>query len=321
MSTPTDLPPDELRALRERAYGRDADIHDDPAALARLHELEAQAAAARLQAQAAAPAGSRQPAAPARSVPRQMSGNTAPAVESPVPAVEPREGTAPPLPRSEGAADAAARRDPHVGAAPVGAATAADSPPDAGSSVADEPSDSPGVSRGTGDDAHPDDDRGADEPRRPWWRRRIALLWAGSVVAGVLLGVGLTLAVQSIDSGRIATLQEDVDAEWPEPFFGQRPPEAHMFEDFHGLTVVVMPQSFGDAGSQSCLYVLTSADGFGAGSCAAGAFPATASLEVVRQSPRALRERFPLGTSLQFVLDGSEVEVYAAEPGIVEPTP
>lgn len=313
MSTPTDLPPDELRALRERAYGRDADIHEDPAALTRLHELEAQAAALRLKTQPAAPAGS---------APRQMSGNTAPAVESGAPTVGPRDGSAPPLSQPEERADAAARRDPHVGAAPVAAATTTGSPPDADSSVADERSDSPGASRGTEEDAHPADVRGADEqPRRPWWRRRIALLWAGSVVAGVLLGVGLTLAVQSLDSGRIATLQEDVDAEWPEPFFGQRPPEAHMFEDFHGLTVVVMPQTFGDAGSQSCLYVLTSADGFGAGSCAAGAFPATASLEVVRQSPRALRERFPLGTSLQFVLDGEQVQVYAAEPGIVEPTP
>jgi hypothetical protein len=32
---------DELRMLRERAYGPSADIHDDPAALARLRELEA----------------------------------------------------------------------------------------------------------------------------------------------------------------------------------------------------------------------------------------------------------------------------------------
>ena len=36
-------PEDELAALRERAYGPGADIHDDPDALARLHELEAEA--------------------------------------------------------------------------------------------------------------------------------------------------------------------------------------------------------------------------------------------------------------------------------------
>lgn len=36
-------PEDELAALRERAYGPGADILDDPDALARLHELEAEA--------------------------------------------------------------------------------------------------------------------------------------------------------------------------------------------------------------------------------------------------------------------------------------
>ena len=37
---------EELRVLRERAYGPDADIHDDPSALARLHELESADASA-----------------------------------------------------------------------------------------------------------------------------------------------------------------------------------------------------------------------------------------------------------------------------------
>ena len=36
-------PEDELATLRERAYGPGADILDDPDALARLHELEAEA--------------------------------------------------------------------------------------------------------------------------------------------------------------------------------------------------------------------------------------------------------------------------------------
>src|SRR3954451_4697205 len=36
---------DELRALRARAYGPAADIHDDPAALRRLQELEPRASA------------------------------------------------------------------------------------------------------------------------------------------------------------------------------------------------------------------------------------------------------------------------------------
>lgn len=46
----------ELRALRERAYGPDADIHDDPEALARLEKLEAANAPVRAEREAAAPA-------------------------------------------------------------------------------------------------------------------------------------------------------------------------------------------------------------------------------------------------------------------------
>jgi hypothetical protein len=69
--------------------------------------------------------------------------------------------------------------------------------------------------------------------------------------------------------------------------------------------------------------VLTAADGtgFGAASCGAGSFPATASLSVGSLSPRDLRAEFPPGTALQFVLDDSMVHVYARAPGIVEPTP
>ncbi len=47
----------------------------------------------------------------------------------------------------------------------------------------------------------------------------------------------------------------------------------------------------------------------------------TASLEVGPDSPDELIDRFPRGTALQFVLEGSSVQVYAREPSLVEPTP
>lgn len=47
---------DELRTLRERAYGPTADIHDDPVALARLRALEAAETEARIPVQIAEPA-------------------------------------------------------------------------------------------------------------------------------------------------------------------------------------------------------------------------------------------------------------------------
>lgn len=258
MSTPTDSPLDELRALRERAYGPDADIHDDPVALARLEEL---------QEQERFPVG-----------PIAAEALNAPADPSPAP--------------TEHSAPSADERTAE---------------PAAEGAVAEEPGESdPQV-------AH----------ARPWWRRRIPLLWAGSVVAGLLLGVALTLGVQAIDAGRVAVLQEDPEAEWPDEWFGSRPPDGRLFEEFHGLTVIVFPQSYGPDGSQHCLYVVTPDQngGFGAGSCGADAYPATASMEVGSLSPAELRDAFPDGTALQFVHDGSTVDVYSRAPSIVEPTP
>ena len=58
-----DQPDAELRSLQARAYGRDADIADDPVALARLRELEAAVAAeARLAADARRASSSDAPA-------------------------------------------------------------------------------------------------------------------------------------------------------------------------------------------------------------------------------------------------------------------
>lgn len=290
MSTPTDLPPDELRTLRERAYGRDADIHDDPAALARLRELEAQAAAARDQARDGAHHGA-STAGSARDSARTSAG----------------DGTGSAVLDTPGstAAVVAAAREESAPRSPLEDATDADArDPDGG--------DLPG-------DGEPDAGAG---PR--WWWRRIPLLWAAtSVVIALLIGAGATLGIQALSSGRVAVLQEVPDGEWPDTFFGPRPANGRVFEDFHGLIVLAFPQKSDEGGSQACLYVLTSpsGSGFGAVGCGAGSFPATVSMEVVGASPRELRDRFPEGTALQFVLEESGVHVYARAPGIVEPTP
>ena len=72
----TDQPDDELRALRERAYGRHADIHDDPAAMARLRELEDEKAVLerRLHKQAKKEARKHESARPLPRAGRQTSG-------------------------------------------------------------------------------------------------------------------------------------------------------------------------------------------------------------------------------------------------------
>jgi hypothetical protein len=309
MSTPTEPPLDELRALRERAYGRDADIQDDPDALARLRELEAQVSSAT----PSMPAESAAPAAVGGIAPGGIGGDGS--------------GW---LPDGGGTTDAAALRS---GITPVDGAKGSDAAVDAGQSLrsgatpadAGEPSvAAPVASAAPGDPTLADGGKPAEQgtpPRSPWWRRRTPLLWAASVVAGVLVGVGLTLAMQAAGAGKVATLNEDTDGEWPNQFFGDRPADAVMFDEFHGLSVLTFRQPAQPGSAQTCLYIVMPPNGFGAGTCAADAFAATASLEVGPDSPDELLDRFPRGTALQFVLEGSTVQVYAREPGLVEPTP
>lgn len=264
MSPPTEPPRDELRTLRERAYGPAADIHDDPAALARLHELETQAAGRR-----------RAPEPPAG------------------------DGAETRVPEGVDAGTPAPERAALAGDAPA----PAPAPPREATAAAA--------------------DRTTLSRDRPWWRRRTRVLWAGSLVAAMLVGAGLTLGVQALQSGRVASLLEDPDAEWPEQFGGPRPPDSRLFESFHGLAAVTGPDFFGSTGgSQTCLYILdTGSGGFAGGGCGAGPYAATVTVQVAFASPRELRERFPDGTALRFVLEEPYVHVYAHEPGAGEPTP
>jgi len=168
-------------------------------------------------------------------------------------------------------------------------------------------------------DAEPED----PAPARPWWRRR-RVLWAGSLVVALLLGVGLTLSVQAITSGRVSTLAVDRDGEWPTQLFGERPPGALRFDDFHGLSVFGLGQGFGGGVDQVCLSVQSAPDGtgnIGAWGCGTVDFPAAASFTVTATAPQELRDAFPVGTSLQFVLEGDRVHVYAKAPGIRASTP
>ncbi|GAA5085418.1 hypothetical protein GCM10025760_04270 [Microbacterium yannicii] len=348
MSLPTDPPLDELRALRERAYGRDADIQDDPQALARLRELEAQSART-------SSADDTTPSAPAGATPYDSggAGRTGGPTATGAGDDEPRR-----LPYGGGVTDAATLRS---GIAPVGVASALDDAAagaavssDLRAATSDEDAHRATNPVGLSAEAEPASrrDAGADgaalqpdplrtdplptEPaaagdsasaatgtssRRPWWRRRRALLWAASVVAGVVVGVSATLAIQAAGAGRIATLQVDADAAWPDAFFGERPEDAQVFDEFYGLTVLVFSQTSREAGKQNCLYILVAEDSFGGGSCSSGSFAANASVQVLPRSPAELRERFPAGTSLGFVVEGSQVRVYAREPSILEPTP
>lgn len=263
MSSIADDPAAELRELRRRAYGPGADIHDDAAAMARLHELE--------NGVKAAPA------------PRPSA--TAPAAESesvPDPATQAR-------------------------------VTIVDAPAEVPVDAEDAP--------GSGIPSPPDEAETPDAPpptaeRVPWWRRRMRLLWAASLVIAALIGAGVALSVQAVAAGQVAVLVQEPDGDWPETFWDPAPDGGQLFEPFYGLTVLTVPQDFGDGTTPSteCVYIVDDRNSFGSGGCSAGTFPAIASLLVTRDSPPDLRDRFSLGTALQFVHEGDRVRVYAAQP-------
>lgn len=142
------------------------------------------------------------------------------------------------------------------------------------------------------------------------------LLWAASLVVAALLGAGAALSMQAVWAGQVAVLSEDSGNEWPEGFFSPQPDGGAMFEDFLGLTPVRVPQQMGpDSSLSNCLYVLLApSNGMMGAGCSAGTFPATAAILVTEQLPAEVLERFEPGTALQFVLDGSQVRVYAAAP-------
>src|SRR5688500_17890356 len=104
-----DHPVDELRMLRERAYGPDADIGLDPAALARLNELEGRAAAVPVEASVLSPgiAGDEspaiQPSAEAPFAEPELTDDPPAGAET----ASPAEGADPPTPDAEVAPAAA----------------------------------------------------------------------------------------------------------------------------------------------------------------------------------------------------------------------
>lgn len=241
----------ELRDLRRRAYGPNADIHRDPEALNRLRQLEGI---------------DQTPEGPDLGEPAETPMVSAPSV--------PADGEEP------------ARTDGLPSTADV-------------------------------------------SPRRRWTRRRLAWTWAGSLIAAVLLGAGLTAWGSSIvapgEPVRVATLRQAA-LEWPE-FLGTATADARGFTEFLGMTAITSERQWGGADTDICVIVLEAADAQMTANdgrtlplgCGTAAFPATAQFQVTPDMPAELIERFPVGTQLQFVLSEQlaegifEIDVFAAD--------
>jgi len=182
--------------------------------------------------------------------------------------------------------------------------------------VSPEPSD-------TGGDAD-DEGSGAPEPLIWWTRRRIAAVGAFGLVAVIVavaaIAAAFTYRLQA-DPREVAVLQVDRAAEWPE-MMGDRPEGGEIFEEFYGLRAFIQVNAASFSAVDVCLSVIegTAVTGRGSysnfyiGACGAGEFPATVSMLVNSTAPEELQERFPEGTSLQFILRGDEVAVLSAPP-------
>ena len=246
----------ELRALRAKAYGPDADLHDDPDAMHQLAELE--------------------------SLVRGQSPTSTPAPGiDPVPAANP-------IPT----ADPVRAADP--------APTAAEAPP------------------------------AAPRDRRGWTRKRITLTWIASVVVAVVASTAITSVVArrvQADPREVAVLGVDSFATWPGIFAGSQelasgpngPVQRDAFAAFHGMAAYSVGGGWlAGVPGEVCLLVLDSAlilpdsnsiSGPTYVGCSAGGFAASVQFTVSSELPDGLREAFPDGTGLQFVLDGDEVVV------------
>lgn len=237
----------ELRRLRARAYGPDADISDDPAAQARLWELE-------------------QLDKPDR---------------SPAPAAE------------HASADAAAPDE---------------APADDGGEQA----------------------RADARPPLLRTRRRVrmaALALAGvAAVASAATAVGTSFTAVDRGSGiaQVDALTPSSDVELTEVgYLGFDPSQVRGFADYYGLTAFAGSTQIDSEGNRADCLLLSDTDdlddgdasgrsgGVRSGGCGAGPFPATVEFIVTSSFPAQFRSRFPVGSAVQFVLDGDDVGVFS----------
>ncbi|MCW3493048.1 hypothetical protein [Microbacterium sp. SSM24] len=271
---------EELRVLRERAYGPDADIHLDPVALARLRELESVVTATDAA-----------PSAPPALTPMRDDPSTARREEP----LDGQPFDADPLDADPFDADAF-DADP----APPAPGSAEGTPPAASTDPRD---DAPAR-------------RGTLSRRTIWlWAASVALaLVAGAGITmttsssgGNQVAVLPEVEVTEWPTSVFGDPQEG--ARVFEVFEGTRAlvvPNAWGGPGSEIVCLFVVPAE-GPDGAPAVNEILTTG-------CGGTAFAPSASLDVDEGSPEALRDRFPDGTGVRFAIEGDEVHVYTRTP-------
>ncbi|MDQ1175515.1 hypothetical protein QE416_000251 [Microbacterium sp. SORGH_AS 421] len=242
---------EELRLLRARAYGPEADIADDPVAVSRLRDLE------ELEREDRLPTAPRTPPAP---------------------------------PAGSSAAAASAQHDE-------------------------------------------EDETDEEEIRRerPPLVRSKRRLWAWAISLAVVAALASAATAMSVSfvpvtatarAPQVDTLVPDPDSSAP-AVFGERTGAERGYENYYGVAAFTgrAPTDATD-NRNPCLYLLDADEvdtddtrgfrgNFVYGGCGAGVFPATVQFVVADGMPDAFIQRFPIGTSVQFVFDGENVGVFS----------
>lgn len=185
--------------------------------------------------------------------------------------------------------------------------------------------------------------RSAAPPSGGSRKRRLltGIAWAGSLAMVATVAVGITAAASARVSGagapttsgaaitHVTTLSLDPDRAWPE-VLSAPPSDGRIYAALAGMTPIVAQYDTGYGDKAQCIQVLpdeawsaSPEDGWSGAwytSCAAEPFAPAASVIVSDETPAELRERFPEGTRLQFVLGDGVVEVYSADAPTGEAT-
>lgn len=184
-----------------------------------------------------------------------------------------------------------------------------------------------------GEDAEEDADAGTTPARRPLLRSRRRVWVAAVGIAAALAvtsaataaGVSFTAVDRTSGIAQTDALTADPDAELGTAgYLGFDPSQTRGYADYYGLTVFQGRTQIDSEGNDAeCLVVLDTEnlrDGEGGragtgvrtGACGAGPFPASVEFIVTTSFPEAFRARYPVGSAVQFVLDGDDVGVFAA---------
>jgi hypothetical protein len=141
--------------------------------------------------------------------------------------------------------------------------------------------------------------------------------WAGSLAATALVTVGLMSWLHGTATTDIDVLTLSADNLVPIAVDASFDTTALVSESFYGVTVLTAPNQADpaefDGGCMTVLPTERGSDMSTTYACGAGSIPASVALTVADGMPDELRQEFPDGSTLQFVLDGDTVHVRKAD--------